>query len=104
MEQLFSKDIILWDSFYNILDYKPDKMIVSLEKSDIIGNFYKQCDKLLEYYDMFAVSISGGVDSMLLSYFVAIYAKKNKKTLQLLHINYNNRDCCSHEVAFLEVL
>jgi len=102
MEQLFSKDIIIWDNFYNILEYNPDKMIVSLEKSDLIGKFYKQCDKLLEDYDTFAVSLSGGVDSMLLSYFVATYANKNKKTLKLIHINYNNRACCPQEVRFLE--
>lgn len=48
-----------------------------------------------------AVSISGGVDSMVAAYIAKDVCKGLKKQLILLHINYNNRDCCEDECELL---
>ena len=48
-----------------------------------------------------AVSISGGVDSMLVSKVLKLWCDKNNIKLILIHINYNNRDCCHIEEKFL---
>lgn len=47
------------------------------------------------------ISISGGVDSMLLSLIMSQYCQQMEISLSMLHINYNNRDCCDKEVKFL---
>jgi tRNA(Ile)-lysidine synthetase-like protein len=95
----------LWDRFKNILEYCPEKLCTNFCENKKILNtaFYQNCERILDNIEgSFAVSISGGVDSMLLSYFCSIYAVKNLKTLILIHINYNNRDSCLQEVEFLE--
>lgn len=48
-----------------------------------------------------AVSISGGVDSMVAAYITNMLCKEQSKELILLHINYNNRDCCEQECDML---
>ena len=102
MESLYIKDCILWDRYSIILDNHPESQLKQIERQNFTENFYTKCDELLEKYSKFAVSISGGVDSMLLSYYCSVYAKQNKKELLLIHINYNNRKCCSEEVEFLK--
>ncbi len=52
-------------------------------------------------YPKVAVSISGGVDSMVAAYIANEYCKVNNKELIILHINYNNRDCCEQECDLL---
>ena len=52
--------------------------------------------------DKFAISISGGVDSMVLSYICSKVCKKMNKQPILLHIMYNNRTCCEDEVELLK--
>lgn len=59
-------------------------------------------NKLFTQDDTFAVSISGGVDSMVLSYITNKVCKKMHKKLILVHICYNNRDCCSDEINMLK--
>ena len=48
-----------------------------------------------------AVSISGGVDSMVASYIMKQICDINKQNLILLHICYGNRDCCDDEIKML---
>lgn len=48
-----------------------------------------------------AVSISGGVDSMVAAYIGKQVADSMGKELILLHINYGNRDCCEAECDLL---
>jgi len=91
-----------WSCFTHILDYKPIKNTATFNRAESFTNFYKTCEKLLDDYETFAVSISGGVDSMLLSYYCSAYAKISHKKLKLIHINYNNRESCALEVKFLE--
>lgn len=45
------------------------------------------------------LSISGGVDSNVLSY---LFRKMELENVVLVHINYNNRESCNDEVRFLE--
>lgn len=52
--------------------------------------------------DKVAISISGGVDSMLCSFFVQEWCRLNGKTMVLLHICYNNRSCVDKEVLLLK--
>ena len=102
MEKENEKDIIIWNSFSNILEYSPKINVQTPSSLEFKSHFYDNCEKLLHQYSIFAVSISGGVDSMLLSYYASMYAKKNKAILKLLHINYNNRQSCPKEVEFLK--
>ena len=48
-----------------------------------------------------ALSISGGVDSMVCSYILSQYAKQYNIEVICLHICYNNRDCVEDELRFL---
>ena len=70
----------LWGCFKNILEYCPEKMYFDFygDKKILNTAFYKNCERILDNIERtFAVSISGGVDSMLLSYFCSLYAAKN---------------------------
>lgn len=49
-----------------------------------------------------AVSISGGMDSMVISSILNIIAKKHKLNMVLLHICYNNRQEVHHEISLLK--
>ncbi len=51
--------------------------------------------------DTFAISISGGVDSMVAAHVAKKVTTELNKTLILLHINYNNRDTCEEECDLL---
>tara|TARA_B100001063_G_C16774870_1_gene564395 strand:+ start:279 stop:1454 length:1176 start_codon:yes stop_codon:yes gene_type:complete len=55
----------------------------------------------LKKIDKIALSISGGVDSMLMSKLLKIYCSQHNIKLILIHINYNNRECCEREEKFL---
>lgn len=48
-----------------------------------------------------AISISGGVDSMVLSNIMRGICERNGIQMILLHIRYNNRDCCENETDLL---
>lgn len=52
--------------------------------------------------DVFGVSISGGVDSMVLSYITNQVLKKYNKKMILIHIGYNNRHCIDKEYSLLK--
>lgn len=54
------------------------------------------------YPKKLAISISGGVDSMVASYCLNTICKKLDIELILLHICYNNRDCCEKEIKFMQ--
>lgn len=48
------------------------------------------------------VSLSGGVDSMVLSWIMTEYGRIRSFPVNLIHIQYNNRDTCREEVEFLK--
>ena len=89
-----------WLKFGRILEYIPIQTISNNINEK--NNFFKLCKKNLNCYEKFAVSISGGVDSMVISYYASLYAKKYNKKCILIHINYNNRKECKEEVEFLK--
>ena len=95
-----------WDMFKEILDFCPETCITEVERSkkNLQSSFYKNCERLLNTVgdSTIAISISGGVDSMLLSYFCSLYANISGKKVILIHINYNNRASCDEEVKFLK--
>jgi len=74
---------------------------------------YNHSLKLKQFMDIFkktlepikepkiAVSISGGVDSMVASYVMKQLCDKQKIQLVLIHICYNNRKCCDEEIKML---
>ena len=101
METLFQKETFIWDAYSKILDNYPEKKLKFPQESYFKTNFYQNCERLLSKFNTFAVSISGGVDSMLLSYFASMYALKTKKVMKLIHIRYNNRTSCEMEEKFL---
>ena len=68
--------------------YKYENLI------NIVNNFTKQLEEPL------FISLSGGVDSMVLLVILKIFLHKN---VIAIHINYNNRDECNLEQEFLEL-
>lgn len=88
---------------YHHLLVKPN-IIPSYQTTTTFAKYYTMFDELYtsQIEDKVAISISGGVDSMIASYITSIWCKRNKKQLILLHINYNNRDCCKQELLMLE--
>ncbi len=52
-------------------------------------------------YKKIVISISGGVDSMLLSLILSNYCKFHNIELIMVHLNYNNRATCNKEIKFL---
>lgn len=63
----------------------------------LYNTFYES----IKDYKKVAVSISGGVDSMVCAKIAAEICRKYNKELVLLHINYNNRETCDDECAML---
>ena len=81
-----------------ILSRTHQKYPIYLEEK--LKNAYKETILKIDT-NKYAVSISGGVDSMVLSYIMSKVCKYLKKELILLHICYNNRDCCTKELELL---
>jgi tRNA(Ile)-lysidine synthetase-like protein len=66
------------------------------------NQLFKQFEKCMnDSSSKYAVSISGGVDSMVASYIMDKVCRKYKKDLILLHICYNNREECKDELNLL---
>lgn len=104
--------------YKNILDVSSitntsskDKMIT---KYDIEKNTKKQTNAYINYFEeiivkhiqersnkRIALSISGGVDSMVCSYILQKIAVKYGIEVICLHICYNNRSCVDDELMFL---
>jgi tRNA(Ile)-lysidine synthetase-like protein len=59
----------------------------------LVGDINQKC---------ITVSISGGVDSMVLSWIMVEYGRLKNIPVNLVHIQYNNRDTCRQEVEFLK--
>lgn len=74
-------------------------------KSPIISDIYTKITDIVSRNTIqtkkIAVSISGGVDSMVVSYILNDVCKKQNIELILLHICYNNRECCYNEKQLL---
>ena len=68
---------------------------------ELIRTIPREIHELLQKKKKFAISISGGGDSMLMAYYMNIYAKRHNIEMILLHISYNNRKCCDTEIEFL---
>ena len=89
--------------FKDILE-KPIQVPSSFNMSkthEILVHNVERIIKRCENTKRIAVSISGGVDSMVLSYITAIVAKNMHINLILIHIKYNNRACCDKEIELL---
>jgi tRNA(Ile)-lysidine synthetase-like protein len=96
--------------YNDILEFIPDKQLDidfeldKIKNSNVYKNFcftLEKCDSIIKRDDKLTVSISGGVDSMVLSLCAYVYCLENNIQLNLIHIQYNNRDCCDKEVKFL---
>ena len=83
---------------------KPDVTDISFPLIKYKKSFYGDVYNIIKDIetDTFAVSISGGVDSMVLSYVMSLVCTTMNKTLKLLHICYNNRDSCNKEIKLLK--
>ena len=103
----------------NLLEIKNDEEInkiltknIEEDKKKLGKNYISNIERKIEegIYNIidkvegskYAVSISGGVDSMILSYIMNKICKRNKKELILLHISYGNRECCDIEIKMLK--
>lgn len=98
--------------YSDILDFQPEKNLILEDEIDKIKNtnIYKlfcsvleksEIQFVLKKHDKLTVSISGGVDSMVLSLCAYVYCIEKNMLLDLIHIQYNNRETCEKEVKFL---
>ena len=106
-------DKVCFDDFKEILDVAHTFIDISqISIPNIKGNashiktWSKIYSNIQSLFDAnkpksIVISISGGVDSMLLSLIMSQYCEQMQISLSMLHINYNNRDCCDKEVKFL---
>ncbi len=89
------------DSFHNILQsptHNPE-----YDPQTTYDHLYTLFEDAIITQDSstIAVSISGGVDSMVCAHIARIVCNRHNKRLILLHINYNNRECCEQECDLL---
>lgn len=97
--------------YNDILEFNPEILeeidldkISKVKETDIYKTFCSILDKLeyiIKRHDKLTVSISGGVDSMVLSLCAYVYGIENNLQVDLIHIQYNNRECCDKEVKLL---
>ena len=92
------------ETFNHILEKRKyiDDSFDLIKTKTILKKVVEDTFKKLDTYNTFAVSISGGVDSMVLSYICNNICLKHNKKLILLHVMYNNRECCIDEVEMLK--
>lgn len=86
---------------YNRAIIAPATIIDNYNIESNYKNIYNSVYESIKKYDKVAVSISGGVDSMVCAIIAAQICSEYGKELILLHINYNNRDTCDDECAML---
>jgi tRNA(Ile)-lysidine synthetase-like protein len=88
-------------SYADILEFPKRIQGYEHEKAykTLVDTFHEHIEPLKS--PRIAVSISGGVDSMVAAYIAKAVCKRLNKELILLHINYNNRDCCEQECDLL---
>ena len=89
---------INYKKYNNILEYLPTNITKTLtdEENPLFQSIKEFCIK--ENTNKFVVSLSGGVDSMVLIYIII----KLGYEVIAIHINYNNRDETTLEQTFLE--
>lgn len=103
----------LGEKFANILEVPSSKQDIphfgKQKMKEMILTFQETIQKYinanLEEFNKnrkIAISISGGVDSMVASYITCQLAKKYNFNVIFLHICYNNRDCVDDELEFLK--
>ena len=93
--------------FRDVLEYIPEQAIVdnSIKKNKlfkVLNNFIIKHG--LEKEEIFYVSLSGGVDSMVLATLLHLwnqYCNQNQGNIKCLHINYNNRKETCQEEEFI---
>ena len=91
---------------YNVLP-SVKKILDVINSSIIVKGVF---DKVIKFYKSIklskniSISISGGLDSIILSFITKIYLSEYEKDLEmnLVHICYGNRDCVDDEISFLE--
>lgn len=84
---------------------KPNKIIIPSNFETIYTQFILEWGEKFESLVLnyihtnwkIAISISGGVDSMVASYILKRICIKHDIEMIMLHISYNNRDCCDKE-------
>jgi len=80
--------------------YRPQLIVKNIPEK--FGNFCKEFQKQIAFLknQPIIISLSGGVDSMVMSYLLTKYY--SSENIIAVHINYNNRKECVHEVSLLK--
>ena len=78
---------------------KPIQIDNNLQKREL----YKICDRFIKKLETnsLTISLSGGVDSMVLTYILSIICKDKNIYFQAFHINYGNREVANIEQQFI---
>ena len=85
-----------YEKFVNVLEKFPYVNEINLDmKNIVVSEINNYCEEHVR--EKYIVSLSGGVDSMVI---LSILKKLNKKII-CIHINYNNRDETGLEEEFL---
>jgi tRNA(Ile)-lysidine synthetase-like protein len=83
----------------NVLDTNSVKQIVFKNSIEHNEKIMKNLKNYIEKYKLynFTISLSGGVDSMVLCYALKMLQKQYELQLKALHIDYNNRESSQYE-------
>jgi len=88
---------------YDVLEHHPFEVNVDLEKTFSQGPLVKKMARFLDYDSNYQiVSLSGGVDSMVILTILKVLEKKINYRTVAIHIDYQNRRESSKEAEFLE--
>jgi tRNA(Ile)-lysidine synthetase-like protein len=93
--------IVLENTWQHLLQSPKSESDVNIK--DIHEKLHQEFSSIISLQNStkIAVSISGGVDSMVAAYIAKEVCNSQNKELILLHINYNNRECCEQECDLL---
>ena len=83
---------------------KTHKLLLNKLKNKEIFQIYKKFEKYLALNEDFIVAVSGGPDSLALSFLSKIYSIKKQLKVRYLIVDHKLRDNSTKEVAFVKML
>ena len=83
---------------------KTHKFLLNKLKDKEISQVYKKFEKHLNLKENFIVAVSGGPDSLALSFLAKIYSIKNNLNVKYFHIDHKLRNNSTKEAKFVKLL
>ena len=83
---------------------KTHKFLLNQLKDKQISKIYQKFEKNLKLKNNFIVAVSGGPDSLALSFLSKIYSIKNNLKVKYLHVDHKLRNNSTKEAKFVKLL